>query len=88
MLREREVATRLLARRTGFAAAALALVAIIAAGLGLLAYSEERKANASYAAAKGAVGDFVTLITSGLRDSRGIEVATVQKVLSLVDERI
>ena len=88
LLREREAAARQLARRTFIAVAALCLLFVGSIVLGLMTRSAQNVATANYNAAKGAFGDMVTLVTSGLRDTTGVEIATIQGVLSLVDQTI
>ena len=72
----------------GTTAAVFAGLFLISTVLGLMTRSAQNAATANYNASKGALGDLITLITSGLRDTKGIEIATVQKVLSLVDQTI
>ena len=72
----------------GTAAAVFAGLFLISTVLGLMTRSAQHAATANYNASKGALGDLITLITSGLRDTKGIEIATIQKVLSIVDQTI
>ena len=72
----------------GATAAVFALLFVAATWLGLEANRAQKVATTSYEAAKGAVGDLVTVITDGLRDIEGIRVATVQNVLGIVDKTI
>jgi hypothetical protein len=70
------------------AAAVFFALFVVSAVLGLMTRSAQQTASASYQAAKGALGNLITLITNDLRDTKGIEIATVQNVLSLVDATI
>jgi eukaryotic-like serine/threonine-protein kinase len=72
----------------GGAAAVFAGLFVVSSALGLMTRSAQHAAAANYQAAKGALGDLISLITKGLRDTKGIEVATVQSVLLLVDNTI
>ncbi len=79
---------RLLNVIVGTAAAVFFALFVVSAVLGLMTRSAQQAASANYQASKGALGSLITLITNGLRDTKGIEVATVQNVLSLVDQTI
>jgi tetratricopeptide (TPR) repeat protein len=72
----------------GTAAAVFFALFVISTTLGIMTRSAQQTATANYQAAKGALGDLISLITDGLRDTKGIEIATVRKVLSLVDQTI
>ena len=72
----------------GTAAAVFFGLFVISTTLGIMTRSAQQTATANYQAAKGALSDLISLITDGLRDTKGIEIATVRKVLSLVDQTI
>ena len=72
----------------GATAAVFAALFVASTILGLMTRSAQQTASANYQAAKGAIGNLVTVITENLRDTAGIEVETVQRVLKIVDETI
>jgi hypothetical protein len=73
-------------RFTAAAAAVFAIVAVIASGFALLAYSAEQQAARNYAAAKDAADDLVTSVASQLREQKGVSTETVDIVFGVVDK--
>ena len=72
----------------GATAAVLAVLLMISVALGLVTKNAQQIAASSYLAAKGALGNVITLITTDLLDTKGVEVKTAQHVLSTVDGTI
>lgn len=85
LLMEREAAARKLAMRTRYAAIALGILAVVAAGFGVFGFNRKGAAEANLGDARKTVNEILDTVATSLRNADGVQSKAIDNILQILN---